>query len=885
MMDSRPSMEPSASLLQQKTNETPEPVSKQHHQPQGLDLIASPGSSALAHTPGSVGSVPLSSDGDGASQSPDDTSSGPHNRQRKIACIECRQQKVKCDAFERAPGACTRCAKRKLRCSIKSDFKRTYKRARMAEIEKEVEQLRRSLDVQSSEQDLVSRTLLDLARGNSTSGSSTPLQTTSENENLLQSSKSEIDEFDDSSNRLVGMINNGSNTVNNDVNPGSNSNKRKRSSSNKSIYSASFSTERMFNPSLHVITARTLEGFTVQKEQIVGLFLEFQTHYHKFLPVIDLSKGPDFIYNRSEILFWIILETSSRIHTDNTLFPILSSKVRDLVARQLNQPLRTVYDVQAILIYTLWPPPAGSLNSDPCWNACGLAMFNAVKLGFHCPGKTQDFGRVKVSPTLDEIQEQIKTWVSCNITSQFLSMALGYPAFTLYEWTVQSAINGQSFVAMPDGLRVQVQLAQFCDKMVRLLSRNVADICGNVDTFSRRSTIPVLLKELDELELKIGSTSDVNKLVSHITRVQLLSYAFLDDEPEQSSELLYLAYQASISTISLVESMDESIGPDGSCSTLLYLPLFMQLGIVLASFVILKLQFSALSEKLDISSGKRHFACAIALLRKMSFKDSDFPIRVSTIMFQSWKLHVLDQMEAVKEGKDKYITPKLKLRSRMAVSVFYDSIWVWRERYGTFHTPPTNSNNNQQHLATVLHLQQQRRYQNQQQRQQQSKVTSPRLQAREGPVPELRNTRGVMALLDSNNSAYGPSFEQQQKLPYSIESISLSSTSVQNQGSKFAGQDSLDNATPSDSVLDATSKEPPAQQQPPSFLSQQHQLPSMDTDDLIGFLDNDSVAFDHLYLDSNEIGVLWDDISIFIDPPPDPEGLHMVSESDRLIAS
>ena len=38
---------------------------------------------------------------------------------RKFACVECRQQKSKCDAHDRAPLPCTKCAKKNVPCILK----------------------------------------------------------------------------------------------------------------------------------------------------------------------------------------------------------------------------------------------------------------------------------------------------------------------------------------------------------------------------------------------------------------------------------------------------------------------------------------------------------------------------------------------------------------------------------------------------------------------------------------------------------------------------------------------------------------------------------------------------------------------------------------------
>ncbi|KAK9460579.1 uncharacterized protein V1516DRAFT_420438 [Lipomyces oligophaga] len=809
------------------------------------------------------------------------------SRLRKIACVECRQQKVKCDAHERAPGACTRCMKRHLQCSIETNFKRTYKRARLAEVEKEVEELRRSLEVQhsqTSDQDMVSRTLLDLASGKSTRPSLS--RSSSAEANAIVGNVSSIataqDQTEVASLGILGQV----------------------------LGTGLISSPRPSKSESFLITPRTLNGFTATKEQIEGLFTEYRTHYHPYLPVVDLSHGPDHIYSRSELLFWIILETASRIYSDVALFPILSTTVKELVSRQLNQPLRTAYDIQAILIFTLWPPPAGSLNSDPCWNSCGLAMFNAVKLGLHCTGRTQDFGRVKISSTSSETQEQVKTWVTCNIVSQLLSMALGYPTFSMYDWTINNAVQNMSFAsALPFELRIQVHLAKFSDRMVKLLNRDVRDVCGNVDSQTRKTVIRVLAQELDELENSLSAIaiSNISKLLIMVTRTQLYAYAFLDDDVEKDVDTLIQAYQTSIRTITCAEQLDEPVyngcssargsvsgvtgvsgangsngiatsanssgtnlnsqfsangKPDSSVSQLLYLPLYLEIDICLAAFIILNVHFSEIGESLDTTAGKRSFASAIAIMRKSSVKENDFCIRVSTIMFQLWKLRAKDRADAQREGKAPYVSSKLKLRSRMAQSILFDSIWVWRERYGTFPVQPASTRAAQQHPIAYLQQQAEQRQQQyfQQQRatnsQPQSKAPSPRLRARQmDEAPQLRNTRGVMALLDSTNSNHMPTFEQQHStLP---SSLTPSDEQLSSLSSHLPIDPSTDHSEPTIPGLPIID-ELPGQQQ---LHQQQQQQSNMGTDELVNFLDNDAVAFDHLYLDWQEMGVLWDDIS------------------------
>ena len=75
----------------------------------------------------------------------DGIKSSRRGRRKKLACVECRQQKSKCDAHEKAPEPCTRCAKKNVACVLQKDFRRTYKRVRNEVIEKRFKELTKSL--------------------------------------------------------------------------------------------------------------------------------------------------------------------------------------------------------------------------------------------------------------------------------------------------------------------------------------------------------------------------------------------------------------------------------------------------------------------------------------------------------------------------------------------------------------------------------------------------------------------------------------------------------------------------------------------------------------------------------------------------------------------
>ncbi|TAQ84353.1 hypothetical protein B7494_g7318 [Chlorociboria aeruginascens] len=73
------------------------------------------------------------------------------SQKKGAACIHCRQMKLRCDAHFCFPAPCSRCAKRKLHCSIDPSFRRTAKRQRIDAIERELHELKASIETSPAE--------------------------------------------------------------------------------------------------------------------------------------------------------------------------------------------------------------------------------------------------------------------------------------------------------------------------------------------------------------------------------------------------------------------------------------------------------------------------------------------------------------------------------------------------------------------------------------------------------------------------------------------------------------------------------------------------------------------------------------------------------------
>ncbi|KAK9250137.1 hypothetical protein V1507DRAFT_395126 [Lipomyces tetrasporus] len=69
----------------------------------------------------------------------------PAKRHKGVACVHCRQMKLRCDSGDRFPAPCSRCHKSGRDCSINPSYRRTVRRDRLDELEREIHMLRNNL--------------------------------------------------------------------------------------------------------------------------------------------------------------------------------------------------------------------------------------------------------------------------------------------------------------------------------------------------------------------------------------------------------------------------------------------------------------------------------------------------------------------------------------------------------------------------------------------------------------------------------------------------------------------------------------------------------------------------------------------------------------------
>lgn len=440
---------------------------------------------------------------------------------------------------------------------------------------------------------------------------------------------------------------------------------------------------------------KSMEGVTLVPSTISSLFNEFISKYHPTLPVVDITRGPERTYQLSPPLFWTIMTVASRRYDrDGKLMQKLTPLLKTCLSEITISPttrfasgdakpfinVASVYTVQAFLIFTMWPSISSTMTADSSWNTAGLAMYSAIKVGLHCPGYARGFGRIAVdNPCYPQISEQIRTWVCCNIVSQTVSTVYGFPGFTSFDASVMAACNGRSSVDVPESIKQLMQIEYLEDEIAKSLNSNPKDPLGLSELSERLSLIQLLSRKLDELEMKLGTVDNLRKFVLLGARVHLLTYYFLDNGQYSEIQLQKGIIQLYNSALALMDHSDTTNRKDRSFFK--YLPGIYVHMLWQSTVIICKVYHSPFSKFVDAETGRVLYLSCISLVSKASIFKHDMMYRASEMMQQTWRLYA-------SLARRNISTTKVRIRTRMSASVFFDTLWTMKEEWGIRSVAP-----------------------------------------------------------------------------------------------------------------------------------------------------------------------------------------------------
>ncbi|KAH8809408.1 hypothetical protein F5884DRAFT_674124 [Xylogone sp. PMI_703] len=282
-----------------------------------------------------------------------------------VACVHCRQMKLACDGPRKFPAGCSRCTKAGKLCSVDPSFKRTKKREHFTAVEKELEDIKQSLETRDSQLP----------------------QSTAPEKVTISASLS---------------IDNSSNTTSPD--------------------------EVELSETDIPLSSTSIQGVQLTQQLAKDLLVEFFTNYHLFLPMLPkISRFIEYA-EPCPFLFWTVLVIGLRGKSGRgDLYLEIADIVRNMAFDTVRPEYkRSLPSMQALLLLCHWPLPFRR-NDDPSHSFVTLATNIGLWIGLHRPYHDVEFVDESFSDGEMNIIRR-KTWAVCFITNISTSIQLGLPA-------------------------------------------------------------------------------------------------------------------------------------------------------------------------------------------------------------------------------------------------------------------------------------------------------------------------------------------------------------------------------------------------------------------------------------------------------------------------
>ncbi|KAJ0287584.1 hypothetical protein COL922a_000928 [Colletotrichum nupharicola] len=576
------------------------------------------------------------------------------------------------DSKKRQPGvkrACNECRQQKLECKIESNFKRIGKRSKHAEMEKEIERLRRNIARAQNQGYTVEDDQEDLQ-----SPIAQSVYTHTRNPSLMGS--------DEAVSSLLHLKRGGS-----------------------------YSLPRY---------THELENVRLTEDSVNQLFHEFFAYYHPFLPFLSPTQSPDQYFQQHSLLFWSIISVAARRYSADThLLTSISGPLTRLLWSTIGDVPSSYFVVKALCLLCTWPLPTSTTSADPTHILCGVMMKVATGIGLHRPNHSQDFSRVSVDLNKEQLHDRVQTWAVCNIVAQSIGTGYGQPASTLYDWTLAVRRGEDGPFRLTPELEARLQVERFCDKVSKEMYSNASDPRGVAGDEHRAMLMRVYRKDFNELQASILSQhlGPIVNLHMRAAALHLRLAGFFDSSttPGYIDDLMGL-WRATTSFLDNILEVDKvtSPGQNSPGQILLYATNYIQQMLIAAGFALLKLMRSFFSKTIDFDRGRNLFHQTINAIRATSVVNNDLQWRLAELMVQMWNGARLDNNQSFDNDDSPLLiddTLQLKVRCRHSMSLVFDSVWRWREEYqaqgrGSLDAlkQPTNPDSANESSASSTHL-------------------------------------------------------------------------------------------------------------------------------------------------------------------------------------
>lgn len=635
---------------------------------------------------------------------------GKHASQKRRACNECRQQKLRCDLANDQPSqeqqpqqppitSCSRCVKLRLACKVDETFQRTRKRKRSTDFQEEIADLKKQLHWFQRQHGVP-----QMSPGNGNGpGDETP----------DRSAPGRI-----SASPVAMKIAGGGGGIGSGVAGGALETKRTPSLVNNGLLpppersstspagqpnGAAGGGGQVLLSEAEAIVTRPHEheleapssaatalasrprsvgngAVTLREGEIERLYDAYFALYHDTMPIIDPNISAQQYCEMSPLLFWCIMAVASRRSVEHpTLLYSLAQPVMDLLWKAIRSVPHSPVLVQSILLICTWPFPTSSSATDPSYVLVHTAVSAAVQMGLHRPQHQQDFGKYRLKLTDKDIAARINLWTACNIVAQGTSLGVGLqsPAY-LQDWSSLTQSSSKLYADLPKNIRQVLQTELFRDKVISALA-NDSFLNGATITKPTHERLPLyklLERDWNLLNAGLDTSSALIRYHTISARLHLQAFFLFDDPASEEYDQRILSLIATASWLIQHLLDTETQTPPGFMP---YCSFHAYQSLPLAGFVLLKVVRSEYFADLishELLTARFLLENCIRLMRVMSVSDNDLALRLSDVLAYLYK-HPNPRV-VCGEGRGALM---LEIQSRLSMSIVFDSLWRWRDQF------------------------------------------------------------------------------------------------------------------------------------------------------------------------------------------------------------
>jgi hypothetical protein len=165
--------------------------------------------------------------------------------------------------------------------------------------------------------------------------------------------------------------------------------------------------------------------------------------------------------------------------------------------------------------------------------------------------------------------------------------------------------------------------------------------------------------------------ADLDKFYHCVARLTVQAFHFYKNPSKKlPTFMLTRMYSSACAVLRTIDRLDSS-----GIIRLNASPFYFIYATSLASFTILRLLKASTAQYMD-ENAKEAFFLGVNVMKRLSTENSDGPSRMALILTQLWN------SEKAFKNADGSEHLCLRIRTRLAMSTVFDSIWWWREEFG-----------------------------------------------------------------------------------------------------------------------------------------------------------------------------------------------------------